>query len=296
MEPGKSSRDRLQFSAAAHFQKLEANVTEMINRGRHNLLGVMISAVDYEFATAQILDRAKTRRPLALSALAVHGVMTGVLDLRQRYRLNSLDLLVPDGQPVRWALNLVHRTHLPDRVYGPTLMLETCRAAEREELGIYLYGSQRSTIDRLQDRLRRLFPQLQITGSSPSRFRKLTPGEGKKVVDEVRASGAAITFIGLGCPRQETFAYELTRSLSMPALCVGAAFDFHAGTLPQAPSWMQTCGLEWAFRLAHEPRRLWRRHLLLNPVFLAMTFLQALRLLTLKPGSAERPRGHDLPG
>ena len=101
----------------------------MIDNGRHNLLGVRINAVDYEAAVAKIIDAAKERRPFGVSALAVHGVMTGVLDTEHRHRLNQLELIVPDGQPVRWGLNLLHKARLKDRVYGPNLMLKTCEAA-----------------------------------------------------------------------------------------------------------------------------------------------------------------------
>ena len=105
----------------------------MIDRGKHNILGVRVDAVDYAAAVERIAEAAVNRRPLAVSALAVHGIMTGVLDSVQRIRLNNFDLVVPDGQPVRWALNLLHGTRLRERVYGPTLMLQTCEWAAAHE-------------------------------------------------------------------------------------------------------------------------------------------------------------------
>jgi len=257
----------------------------MIDRGKRNLLGVLIDAVDYEAVLRRIADAARVGHPLAVTALAVHGVMTGYLAEDQRARLNQLDLVVPDGQPVRWALNLLYRTHLTDRVYGPTLMLKTCALAEREALSIYLYGSTPEVLERLTGSLREQFPKLAICGAEPSRFRHLSPDEKEAVVARIRDSGARITFVGLGCPRQEVWAYEYREALAMPILAVGAAFDFHAGTLSQAPPWMQRRGLEWLYRLRAEPRRLWRRYLLLNPCYIALMTAQWLRLRRFTPTS-----------
>ena len=246
----------------------------MIDHGKKNLLGVLIDAVDYEAAVSKIISAAKESNSLTVAALAVHGVMTGVLDKVHRYRLNHLDLVVPDGQPVRWGVNLLHKTKLPDRVYGPTLALEVCRAAASQRLPIFLYGSQESVVKQLAINLRTKFAGIHIAGFQPSRFRKLTAKERDNTVDTIHRSGAAITFVGLGCPRQEVWAYEFGGSLSMPTIAVGAAFDFHAGFLKQAPESLQRAGLEWAFRLAMEPRRLWKRYFLLNPLYICSLVLQ----------------------
>lgn len=262
----------------------------MIDRGKKNVLGVTIDAVDYEAAVGKIIAAARARQPLAVSALAVHGVMTGVLDPEHGYRLNHLDLVVPDGQPVRWALNLLHGTALTDRVYGPTLTLKVCEAAAREGLPLYLYGSRPEVLESLTKNLTRRFPALQIAGSQPSRFRQVSAAEKEEIAREIRESGAAIVLVGLGCPRQETWAYEYRELLGMPILAVGAAFDFHAGTLPQAPAWLQRWGLEWLFRLVQEPGRLWKRYAYLNPLFLGMLALQLLRLRAFSPAKAIPPR------
>ncbi|CAN5424131.1 WecB/TagA/CpsF family glycosyltransferase [soil metagenome] len=250
----------------------------MIDRGRHPVLGVQVHAVDYEAAVARIIDAANARQPLGVAALAVHGVMNGVDDAEQRPRLHALELVVPDGQPVRWALTRLRGARLEDRVYGPTLTLRVCGVAAREHLPIYLYGSTDATVAALVASLRNRFPGLEVAGFQPSRFRQLSPQEHAAVDADIRDSGARITFVGLGCPRQETWAYEHRLALSMPVLAVGAAFDFHAGTLAQAPAWVQRHGLEWLFRLLREPRRLWRRYVLLNPRYIALIALQALRL------------------
>jgi exopolysaccharide biosynthesis WecB/TagA/CpsF family protein len=261
----------------------------MINKGKQNILGVLVDAVDYEAVVDRVIASARARQPLAVSALAVHGVMTGVLDETHRYRLNHLDLVVPDGQPVRWALNLLHRARLSERVYGPTLTLKICERAAAEGLPIYLYGSRQEVLDALQARLCQRFPELRIAGARPSFFRQLSVEEQEAAARSIEASGAAITFVGLGCPRQEVWAYEHRTLLNMPTIAVGAAFDFHAGLLPQAPPRLQRVGLEWAYRLSQEPGRLWRRYVLLNPLYLGLLALQLLGVNRFDPDAAVRP-------
>lgn len=246
----------------------------MRNAGKRNILGVLISAVDYEAAEETVVSAARDKRALSVSALAVHGLMTGVLDHEQRYRLNQFDLLVPDGQPVRWALNWLYGAALGQRVYGPTLTLRICERAAAEGLPVFFYGSTADVLDALISRLAALFPRLKIAGCEPSKFRRLSENEKHEVADRIHSSGTAITFIGLGCPRQEVFVYEFCGLLDMPVLAVGAAFPFIAGMLPQAPHWVQDAGLEWLFRLCSEPVRLWRRYLFLNPAYLFLLLLQ----------------------
>jgi N-acetylglucosaminyldiphosphoundecaprenol N-acetyl-beta-D-mannosaminyltransferase len=260
-----------------------------MHSSRRNVLGVWVDAVDHTTATARVIRSAQAGAPLGVSALAVHGMMTGVLDTSHRYRLNHLGMLVPDGQPVRWALNLLHGSGLDRTVCGSELTLRVCEAAAEAGLPIYLYGSRPQVLDLLQARLRAQFPKLVIAGAEPSRFRQLMAEEKADVVARIRASEARITFVGLGCPRQEVWAYEYKDALSMPVLAVGAAFDFHAGLLPRAPERLQRIGLEWFYRLAQEPRRLWRRYVLLNPAYLFLLGLQATHLRTFDPDSATAP-------
>ena len=245
---------------------------------RRSVLGVDICATDYAGACAAIRSAAIERRPFALSALAVHGVMTGVLDPVHRRRLNALDMVLPDGQPVRWGINALYGDGLPDRVCGPQLMLDVCAMAEREGLSVGFYGNKETVLAELQRRLRASYPGLRIAASLPSRFCRVGPVEQAELARTIAESGTDILFVGLGCPRQEVWAYEYRALLNMPILAVGAAFDFHAGTLAQAPKHMQDAGMEWFYRLTKEPQRLWKRYVLLNPLFLWRLGLQAARL------------------
>jgi exopolysaccharide biosynthesis WecB/TagA/CpsF family protein len=186
--------------------------------------------------------------------------MTGVQNAEHKFRLNSFDLLVPDGQPVRWALNWLHSAGLGERVYGPQLMLDTLAMAAMHGLPVYFYGSTRPVLASLVRRVSQLFPELAVAGHEPSAFRSLDESEHKALADRIVASGAAILFVGLGCPRQEVFVYEMRELLPMPSLAVGAAFPMIAGELAQAPPFMQRIGLEWLFR----------RYLLLSPHYLLL--------------------------
>ncbi len=255
----------------------------MLDYGKHSILGIGVNAIDYESAVDRIIDSAKQKRSMAVTALAVHGVMTGVLDREHQYRLNQFDLVCPDGQPVRWALNSLHGGRFPgeklsDRVYGPELTLRLCEAAAKQDVPIYLFGATEEMLSQFAAKLGERFAGLRIVGKRASAFRQITPHERDELAAEIIASGAQMCFVGLGCPRQEIFAYEMKERLPMPLIAVGAAFAFHAGALEQAPPWMQRAGLEWLFRLTREPGRLWRRYLYLNPTYVTLLALQKIGL------------------
>jgi len=261
----------------------------MIDLGKKNVLGIRVDAVDYEAAVRKIIAAAEAEEKMAATALAVHGLMTGVMDPVQKYRLNRLDMITPDGQPVRWALNWLYNTRLSDRVYGPTLMLEICKQAEIKSVPIYLYGSSMSVIVNLEANLHSKFPQLVISGKEPSKFRRLSEEEQLLSVNNIKNSGAKLVFVGLGCPKQEVWVFEHRNLLSIPLIAVGAAFDFHAGSLPQAPSTAQKLGLEWSFRLFREPKRLWKRYLILNPIYMQLLFMQKTGIKQFDPDQVEAP-------
>jgi len=250
----------------------------VIHAGKKNVVGILVDVIDYEGALDYVIKAAKERRPASVSALAVHGVMTGALDREHKHRLNNLDVVLPDGQPVRWALNLLYRAPLSDRCYGPNLTLYLCERAEKEGLPVFFYGATPAILDGMRANLLKRWPNLKIAGMEPSKFRRLTPQEKIELAERIKASGATMVFVGLGCPRQEVFVYEFRDLLPMPALAVGAAFPFIAGEVKQAPRWIQDYGMEWFFRLCMEPRRLWRRYVYLNPAYVTLLTLQLLRV------------------
>ncbi|MEU0412079.1 WecB/TagA/CpsF family glycosyltransferase [Streptomyces griseorubiginosus] len=262
---------------------------------KRNVLGVLVDVTTYEQALAAVLAAARGRRSFAVTALAVHGVMTGVLDREHGARLNSYDLVTPDGQPVRWALNLLHGAGLTDRVCGPVLTQRVLRAAADEGLPVYLYGSTEETLGRLVLNLQNALPGLKIAGREASGFRTARPGEDAELAARITGSGARIVLVGLGCPRQEVFVHAMRPLLPMPLLAVGAAFDFHAGMLRRPPVWMQKHGWEWLGRLALEPRRLWRRYLFLNPYYLLLLAAQWLRLRPAVPPAPTTDRPAEFP-
>jgi exopolysaccharide biosynthesis WecB/TagA/CpsF family protein len=233
-----------------------------------DLFGVDVSVTDYASATAAVIAAAKRRESAVVTCHAVHAIVTASRDPNLRDKVNTFELVTPDGQPVRWALNLLHRTKLTDRVYGPELMLRLCRAAAEQNVPIYLYGGNPAVAERLQANLLKECPGLQIAGYEAPPFRPLTPEEDREVVERINNSGAGLVFIGLGCPKQDFFAAEHRDAIKAVQLCVGAAFDFHAGVKKVAPAWMQKRGLEWLYRLVQEPGRLWRRYLVTNSLFL----------------------------
>lgn len=263
----------------------------MRDTGKKNVLGVLVDAVDLEAAVTRVMAAARRREPYQVAALAVHGVMTGWQSMNQRQRLNGFDLVVPDGQPVRWGLNLLHRSRLESSVRGTDLTLGVLAAAEREGFSVYLYGSTTATLARMVTKIERLYPRLRIAGASPSVFHSIDEQAQDEIADVIRGSGAGIVFVGLGCPRQETFVSAMAGRIGVPMLAVGAAFDYLAGTLREPPLALRRVGLEWAWRFALEPRRLWRRYIVLNPAFLTLLGLQVLGVhRPLAPvGSVARP-------
>lgn len=268
----------------------------MIILGKRNILGIQVDAVDYEAAADLILNAASESRSFTISALAVHGIMTGYLDEEHKYRLNNFDLITPDGQPVRFALNILYDLKLPDRVAGPILTFKVCQKAAELNLPIYLYGSKTKTLNLLIANLKSNFPNIIIAGFQPSKFRNVSPMEKREIVDDINSSGAKILLVGLGCPRQEVWVHEHKGLINMPMMAVGAAFDFHAGLLMPAPKILQEFALEWLFRLIQEPKRLWKRYLYLNPYFIWLFVLQYLKIRKYSSSNGKVPSSESLIG
>ena len=182
-------------------------------------------------------------------------------------------MVTPDGMPLVWLLRALG-VREASRVYGPTLTLHVCEAAAAAGVPVGFYGGTPESLREFEAGLARRFPGLQRRVPHAPPFRELTPEEDARVVERILASGARILFVGLGCPKQERWMAAHKDRLPLVQIGVGAAFDFHSGRVRQAPAWIQNLGMEWAFRLAMEPRRLWRRYLVNNPRFVLLAALQ----------------------
>jgi N-acetylglucosaminyldiphosphoundecaprenol N-acetyl-beta-D-mannosaminyltransferase len=234
-----------------------------------DVLGVPLALTDYDEMLDWIEAMVASRERGYLCACNVHTVTASGEDQDLRAALMSSSINVPDGQPLVWAINaLGHR--LAGRVYGPELMSRATTRAAAVGHRLYLYGGRnQGALVQLALNLRRRHPGVKIVGGYSPPHRELSEEERAAIVHEINHSRADVVWVGIGVPKQEKWMAEMRPELDAPVLVgVGAAFDFHAGLVPQAPNWMQEAGLEWAYRLAHEPRRLWKRYLRYNPRFL----------------------------
>ena len=259
---------------------------------RTPVLGVGISETSYDdvslICREWIAERHTSTATAAryICVTSVHGIITAVFDPSVKADLNGADVATPDGMPVVWALRSFGARG-QQRVYGPTLMLALCANAERSGHRVFLYGAHPDTLVELQKNLRNRFPGLVIAGTYSPPFRPLTAAEDSEVTDSIRRARADLVFVGLSTPKQERWmALHQPLLPGMILIGVGAAFDFHAGPLRQAPAWMQNRGLEWLFRLLMEPLRLWKRYLLITPIFLPLWALQKIGILRYAPANA----------
>jgi len=241
-----------------------------------DLFGVPVTKAGPDEVLEAIMAWARIGRPATVVFMGVHGLTLSHRDPDYRRRLHQFDVVACDGQPVRWALNRWHDAQLPERVYGPMMTLRVCHAAAAEGVGVYFYGGREETLARLTARIAEQFPDLRIVGAESPQFRPLTADELCEAAVRINASGAGVVFLGMGCPKQEIFATDQRDAINAVQLCVGAAFDFHAGAVPMAPRWMQNAGLEWFYRLCREPRRLWKRYLVSNTIFIALCLKRTL--------------------
>ena len=241
------------------------------------VLGQRLDATDYADATARIVDWANRGESRYVCLSNVHMVMQGWDDPIFRQIINAADLITTDGVPLVWCLRALG-VPAAVRVYGPDLTLHICAAAAQQQLPIGLYGGTAQSLKEFAAMLQSRFPAIEIACSIAPPFRPLTAAEDVAYTKQLAESGARILFVGIGCPKQEIWMSEHRGRLNMPMLGVGAAFDFHAGRVKQAPAWLQRIGLEWLFRLLMEPRRLWRRYAWHNPRFVIIFARQLLRI------------------
>jgi len=196
----------------------------------------------------------------------VHMLVEARRDLALRRVLERASMVVSDGRPLVWQLRR-HGFRQAEQVRGPDLMIGLCEVAASEGLPVYFYGGDRGLMDALTDALRRRLPQLRIAGAEAAPLLPRQPTPDGATVERIRRSGARLVFVGLGCPKQEFWMQAYRGELEAVLVGVGQAFGIAAGIVPEAPVWMRRSGLEWLFRVASEPRRLWRRYLVTNTLF-----------------------------
>lgn len=245
-------------------------------RSREQVLGVPIDVLGWAEALVRLSTWAEARDSRTVCLCNVHSVTTASRDPAFRKIICAADLAAPDGMPVAWMLQRLGHFR-QERINGPDLMWRYCALAASRSEKIFLFGSDGETIDSLEKKLLASFPGLVVAGTCAPPYRPMTEEEDRLVVDRINASGARIVWVGLGCPKQEQWMHAHHGRIHAVMIGVGAAFDYHAGTLRRAPLWMQTVGLEWLYRLACEPRRLWRRYLITNTLFILGAFRQFAR-------------------
>ena len=242
-----------------------------------SVLGSHIDALSWDEAINTIFAWGKSHESRCVAICNVHSVVTALQDKTHSIVLNAADMATCDGMPITWSLRkLGYPTQ--QRINGPDLMWKYCEVAEKTGQKIYFYGSTDGTLNLLKAKLVASFPALQIAEMYSPPFRELTEIEDTEIVKRLNDSGANVIFIGLGCPRPELWMHQHRGKINAVMIGVGAAFNYHAGTIQRAPLWMQNAGLEWLHRLASDPRRLWKRYLVTNSIFIVAIAAQLLKL------------------
>jgi N-acetylglucosaminyldiphosphoundecaprenol N-acetyl-beta-D-mannosaminyltransferase len=251
------------------------------------ILGMRVDATSYAHAANEVLRWARKGESRYVCVATVNNVIEAHDDPDYRAIMEAADLVTPDGMPLVWGLRLLG-VATATRVYGPDLTPVVCQLAAAVGVPVGFYGGDQDVLEELTARLRQRFPALKIAYRASPPFRPVTPEEERRTVEDLERSGARILFVGLGTPKQERWMAAHQHNVHAVMLGVGAAFDFLAGRKRQAPRVVQRLGLEWLYRLVHEPRRLWRRYLSRNPRFVALFGAQLLRERRRHAGRAER--------
>jgi N-acetylglucosaminyldiphosphoundecaprenol N-acetyl-beta-D-mannosaminyltransferase len=261
-------------------QKLKA--ASSVRNGTY-VLDTFIDALTWDEAVTRIADWGAERHSRYITLCNVHSVVTASQSPHFAKVINEADMASPDGAPIAWMMRKEGFAQ-QERINGPDLMWRYLAEAERRQQSVFFYGSKDTTLAKLRARMLKHFPTLKIAGMVSPPFRELTAEEDAACVQQINQSGAAVVFVGLGCPKQEFWMAEHRGAIKAVMLGVGAAFDYHAGTLRRAPLWMQQRGLEWFYRLVCEPRRLARRYLETNSLFVG----KLLKRAALKQGPKYR--------
>lgn len=244
---------------------------------RIRLITIDASITSYAQASDLAVRWAKNAESRYVCVANVHALMEARDSPAFASVINNADLVTPDGTPLVWMMRIKGVIN-QERVYGPALMLHILEIAARDSIPVGFYGGKPHVLELLVSRVQAAYPGLNVTFSFSPPFREISVRESASIIESINASGARILFVGLGCPKQEIWMADHRGVVCAVMIGVGAAFDFHAGVLPQAPAFMQKIGLEWLYRLLTEPRRLWKRYLYHNPRFLILAIRDLLGL------------------
>ncbi len=240
------------------------------------ILKTRLDATSYTDACDRIEQWVNQNQSCYIVAANVHLVMSAYWNNAYQKIINAAALVTPDGMPLVWGLRWLGISK-QTRVYGPDLMLACCQRAAEKQIPVFFYGGTESMLSQLTQALLQQFPTLAIAGSYAPPFRLLNSEEEAVIRDTIHHSGARLVFVGLGCPKQETWMARQQGKLQAVMMGVGAAFSFHSGEVSQAPQWMMAMGLEWLYRLMMEPGRLWKRYFFTNPAFVILFSWQLLK-------------------
>ena len=252
------------------------------NTDKVYILNVGISAIDMDDACVRIEEAILRKRKIYICVCPVSTIMACKRDENVLASVNSADLATPDGMAVVWMGRLLGYKNIR-RVYGPELMQHICDIAGKKGYRNYFYGSTQGVLNKLKENLLKKYPSLIISGMHSPPFRQLTRYEDDKIVEDINGSNSDIIWVGLGSPKQDIWMYEHRDKIDAAVMIgVGAAFDFLAGTKLQAPRWMRDNGFEWLFRLVTEPKRLWKRYLIGNSIFLWLFLKEFVKIKILR--------------
>lgn len=240
---------------------------------KKSVLNAEITNASREEILEHILNLAKTRSSAYVCLSNVHMVIEAFHNKEFNHILSNADIAIPDGKPISICMNLLYGTR-QEQIAGPDLMIDLFRQAELKNLSIFFYGSSEEILTAMQRKLAHEYPELQIAGMISPPFRSLSETEDSIFLEQIKQSGANIVLVSLGCPKQERWMHARKEQIPAVMLGVGAAFPFYTGHLKRCPKWMRNCSLEWLFRLLLEPKRLFKRYIYTNSIFLLLVVYQ----------------------
>jgi N-acetylglucosaminyldiphosphoundecaprenol N-acetyl-beta-D-mannosaminyltransferase len=258
------------------FRKILIMSNQTSNNERVKIVSLRVDVVNHESTIQKINELIERENGGYVCFSTVHMIMESHDNPEYAAKVNAADLIIPDGMPLVWMQKFQGEKQA-NRVRANDLMIMLCGYAEKNDLTVGFYGGKQTVIDAILERAEKDFPNLKIVYAFSPPFRPLTEEEDAEITKEINQKEPDILFMGLGCPKQENWMWAHKDKLKAVMLGVGASFDFFAGNVKESPEWLGRLGLEWLFRLTQEPRRLWRRYLILNPRFMRLATLQLLK-------------------